>query len=384
MFRFKQRTEIVFGEDALSALPEELIKRDIRKLLLVCDSGIEEAGVLVQVTNVLKRTETEYHIFNAIEANPTDNIIIKGADICRSQKCDGVLAVGGGSPIDAAKAIAMLAVNDGSLKTYCGAGADPWEKNPLFIIAIPTTAGTGAEVSGAAMINLVDEQRKVDIFGRSITPQIAIIDPVLTIGLPSHLTATTGLDALSHAMEAYVARFANPVTDMFAVKSIELVAENIRKAYVDGTNLEARAGMLLASSLAVLACSAGLGCIHSVAQTIGGYYNLPHGLTISVCLPSCCEFNLFAAPKKYAHIARIFGANTSGMNEIDAARMVVPILRELLLDLKITDTLSTLGVKKEDLDALAHNCMLDGSTPGNPRLLSEEAFKTLISKMLSE
>jgi len=175
---------------------------------------------------------------------------------------------------------------------------------PSPVIAIPTTAGTGAEVSSAAMVNLVAESRKVDICGQSILPVTAILDPLMTVGLPPHLTAWTGIDALSHALEAYVGTYANPITDALAEKAIALVAENLRQAYANGANLEARSNMLVASAMAIMAW-AGLGVVHSMAQTMGGYYDAPHGLSIAVCFPVGVEYNLFAAPEKFARVSQL-------------------------------------------------------------------------------
>lgn len=383
MFSFSQKTEVIFGENVLSELPGELKRRRIDKLLLVSDPGIEEVGILGKVADTLNGAGAEFHVFNEIEPNPTDVTMARGAEMCNTTGCDAVLGIGGGSPIDSAKVIAMLATNAWPLERYLGKGADAWDNSPLPILAIPTAAGTGAEVSPASMINLTAERRKDYIFGSTITPNVAICDPVLTVGLPPHLTATTGVDALTHAIETYVCNAANPVSDMFAVRAIELIADNIKVAYADGTDIAARSAMLLASSLAIIGF-AGLGCVHSVAQTIGGYYDLPHGLSVSVCLPTCSEHNISAAPKKYAHIARIFGADTSGMSMSDAARSAITTFRQLLADLEITETLTSLGVSAVDVDRLAQLCMLDGSTPSNPRPMTEDSFRELILKLLDE
>ncbi len=253
---------------------------------------------------------------------------------------------------------------------------------PSPVIAIPTTAGTGAEVSSAAMVNLVAESRKVDICGQSILPVTAILDPLMTVGLPPHLTAWTGIDALSHALEAYVGTYANPITDALAEKAIALVAENLRQAYANGANLEARSNMLVASAMAIMAW-AGLGVVHSMAQTMGGYYDAPHGLSIAVCFPVGVEYNLFAAPEKFARVSQLLGADTTGMSPIAAAKSVIPALCELLHDLDITQHLGSLGLREEDIPKLAELSMLDGCTPTNPRPLNEKAFANLYRQALA-
>jgi alcohol dehydrogenase class IV len=317
-----------------------------------------------------------------IEPNPRDATILAGAVLAKKAGAGAIVALGGGSPIDAAKAIAVMAANEGPLADYCGAGADPWPVPPMPIVAIPTTAGTGAEVSGAAMINLVTESRKADIFGQSIRPVTAILDPVLTVGLPPHLTASTGVDALSHAVEAYVALYANPVTDALAEKAIQLVAENLRLAYVDGGNLEARGNMLLASAMAVMAAGAGLGVVHSLAQTIGGFYDAPHGLSIAVCFPLGMRYNLFAVPEKFARIAELLGADVAEPGTIAAAKRAVPALQGILDDLDIVADMRSLGVREADIPRLAELAMIDGCTPTNPRPIDEAGLAALFAQGL--
>jgi alcohol dehydrogenase class IV len=253
---------------------------------------------------------------------------------------------------------------------------------PVPIVAIPTTAGTGAEVSGAAMINLVAESRKADIFGQSIRPVTAILDPVLTVGLPPGLTASTGIDALSHALEAYVALYANPITDALAEQAMRLVADNLHRVTFDGVNLEARGHMLLASAMAVMAAGAGLGVIHSLAQTIGGFYDAPHGLSIAACFPLGMRYNLSAAPEKFARIAQLLGADVAGLSPSAAAEAAVPALEALLRDLGITSDLKDLGARQADIPRLAELAMLDGCTPTNPRPIDEAGFAALFARGL--
>jgi alcohol dehydrogenase class IV len=232
------------------------------------------------------------------------------------------------------------------------------------------------------MINLVSESRKADIFGQSIRPVTAVLDPVLTVGLPPHLTASTGIDALSHALEAYVALYANPITDALAEKAIQLVADNLHLVYVDPENLEARGHMLLASAMAVMAAGAGLGIIHSLAQTIGGFYDAPHGLSIAACFSLGMRYNLPAAPDKFARIAHLLGADVAGLSRSSAAEAAVPALEALLSELGITADLPALGVREADIPRLAELAMLDGCTPTNPRPIDEAGFAALFAQGL--
>jgi alcohol dehydrogenase class IV len=382
MFKFQASTKLLFGVDTISQLGQEVQSLGGQKGLIVTDKGIVRAGILEKVTKPLAEAAIEVAVFDEIEPNPTDAAIVAGAQRLKAESADVVIGLGGGSPLDAAKAIAVMAANDGPVTDYCGTGADPWPNPPRPILAVPTTAGTGAEVSAAAMINIPALGRKMDMFGPSILPKVAIADPTLTLGLPPGLTAHTGIDALSHAVEAYVCARANPISDAIAERAITLVAENIRQAYANGRDLAARGNMLLASAIAVIAAAnaGGLGVIHSLAQTLGGFYDLPHGLTIAVCFPYGLAYNLLAVPDKYATVARLLDVNTAGMSTIEAAKAVVPAMQALLADLEITDDLQTLGVRRADIPKLAEKAMLDGCTPTNPRPIDIAGFVKLYER----
>ncbi|MGD8474785.1 MAG: iron-containing alcohol dehydrogenase [Anaerolineae bacterium] len=381
-FKFHVPTKLLSGPDAVAQLPVELASLGATRAFIVTDPGIVCAGLLRKITDVLDKGGVAFEVFDQVEPNPRDSTILAGAEQARELGADAMVALGGGSPIDAAKAMAVMAANEGPLVQYCGAGADPWPVLPVPIVAIPTTAGTGAEVSGAAMINLVAESRKADIFGQSIRPVTAILDPVLTVGLPPGLTASTGIDALSHALEAYVALYANPITDALAEQAMRLVADNLHRVTFDGVNLEARGHMLLASAMAVMAAGAGLGVIHSLAQTIGGFYDAPHGLSIAACFPLGMRYNLSAAPEKFARIAQLLGADVAGLSPSAAAEAAVPALEALLRDLGITSDLKDLGARQADIPRLAELAMLDGCTPTNPRPIDEAGFAALFARGL--
>ncbi len=379
MFEFQAPTKVLFGPGTTEQLGEEVKALDVENVLIVTDQGVINAGLLDEVLAPLEASGIKNAVFDQVKSNPTDRTAIAGAAQARANQVQAIIALGGGSPIDAAKAIAVMATNEGPFESYCSAGADPWPNTPLPIIALPTTAGTGAEVSAAGMVNLPEQGRKVDKFGLSILPKIAIVDARLTESLPPHLTAWTGIDALSHAVEAYVCVGSNPLSNAIAEGSIKLIAENIRRVYADGGDLEARHNMLVASSMAVMAASgaAGLGVIHSLAQTLGGFYDLPHGLTIAVCFSYGLAYNLPVVPEKLAIISRLLGTDTSGMTTEEAAQSIIPAIRQLNSDLKVTDTFETMNVQRDDVPKLAEYAMLDGCTPTNPRSLALEDFVTL-------
>jgi len=382
MFTFQVKTQLIAGVGSLAQLGSPLNVHGIKRTLIVTDQGLIDAGIIEQVTAILESAGVQTAVFAGVEPNPTAQMVLRGAQAARKENAQAIIAVGGGSPLDAGKAIAVMATNDGPFSDYCGSGVDPWPNAPLPIFAIPTTAGTGAEVSAAAMINLPEQGRKDYLFGPSILPTVAIVDANLTVGLPPRLTALTGIDALSHAVEAYVCAGANPISDALAEGAIKLVGENLRQAYRDGRDLTARHHMLVASAMAVMAAAnaGGLGVIHSLAQTLGGFYNLPHGLTIAVCFATGLHYNLPVVPEKYATISHLLGTDANGLATIESAETVVSAIQELITDLEITDTFETMGVNRADIPQLAEYAMLDGSTPPNPRSLTFADFVTLFEE----
>ncbi|MFV1859519.1 MAG: iron-containing alcohol dehydrogenase family protein [Anaerolineales bacterium] len=382
MFDFQANTKVVFGNDAVEKLGEEAADLGVERALLVTDKGIIQAGLLERVTQPMIDAGIDVAVFDGIEPNPKDTTVLQGAQSARDHQADVIIGLGGGSPMDAAKGIAIMSTNDGPIESYIEI-LDAWPNTPLPVMCVPTTAGTGAEVSRAAMINLSEDKVKRALYGASIQPAVAVVDPKLTLGLPRTLTAQTGIDALSHAIEAYIATLANPISDALAEKAIQLATDNLRVAYAYGDNLEARGNMLLASTIAVIACSsAGLGIVHSLAQTLGGYYDVPHGLSIAVCFPYGIGYNVPAEPEKCAQVSRILGTNTNGMSDEAAADSVVDALRTLLEDLDIRDDLRSLGFREADLPELAEICVVDGCTPTNPRPIDADGFAALFSSAL--
>ncbi len=383
-FKFQSKTKFLFGVDSIRMLGPEVRSLGIQKVFIATDPGIVKAGLVEPVATSLEGAEVKCVVYEGIEPNPTDLTLLQGGDAMRRSGADAIVGLGGGSPMDASKGIAVMAANHGEVLDYCQ-GTDPWPVPPKPIIAVPTTAGTGSEVSAAAMVNVTSHKMKMAFFGPSILPDLAIADPALTLGLPPRLTALTGIDALCHAMEAYVCARANPISDAIAERSIEMIAGNLRQAFANGGNTEARGAMLLASAMAIMAASnaGGLGIIHSLAQTLGGYYDLPHGLTIAVCFTAGLSYNVISMPEKHARMAQLLGVRTDSLAPREAGQAVVSAVEQLLHDLDITDDLSSLGVDPVDLPRLSQICMLDGSTPVNPRTIDEKGFETLYANMLN-
>ncbi len=353
MFSFAAKTAVDFGPHAVEGLGRTAASLGVAKALVVTDKGIVQAGLLERVRQPLAQAGITVAVLDSVEPNPSTKTVSEGALAARDHQADLIVGLGGGSSMDAAKAIAIMSVNEGPLEDYCEV-FDAWPNTPLPVICLPTTAGTGAEVSLAAMINLTGKNVKRALVGDSIQPAVAIVDPTLTLSLPPRLTALTGIDALSHAVEAYIAKDANPISDSLAEKAIELVAGNLRRAFAHPDDLEARTGMLLASTMAVIACSsAGLGIVHSLAQTLGGFYDVPHGLSIAVCFPIGIAYNVPLTLQKCGQVSRMLGTHTNHMSDDAAALSLVDALHELTKDLDVHDDLQSLGVREADLPRLA-------------------------------
>jgi len=315
-------------------------------------------------------------IFDDVEPNPKDTTVEKGLGLFKEKNCDSILGLGGGSPMDTAKAIAAMSTNPGKINEYCGVGK---LKNPAApLLLIPTTAGTGSEVSRGAVITDSSRNYKMLILSWFLAPKVAILDPKLTVSLPPRTTAWTGVDALTHAMEAYVSTFANPITDVFALDAIRLISANLRKAVKNGKNLDARSNMLLGSLLAGVAMTnALLGNVHALAHPVGGHFDTPHGLTCAVLLPVVMEFNLEAIPKKFANIAEAMGKEVKDLSEKEAARKAIEAVRELCVDLEVPENLSELGVNKEAIPQMVKDAVI---LPSNPRETTKEDLAKLYEK----
>lgn len=379
--------KIVAGPGAIDALGREVKNLQVEKVLIVTDKGVVNAGVVDKALKPLKKEGIKFEIFDEIEPNPKDTTVEKGAQYLRDTNAEAVIAIGGGSSMDAAKVIAALSCNKGSVEKYYDAfneSPDPFENQGKPVIAVATTSGTGSEVTPAAMITDTKNNIKRLVVGWSIAPVVAITDPLLTLSLPARLTAETGMDALVHAIEAYISKSANPISDANAYHAIKLILNSIRKAYANGENVEARTNMMIGSTLAARAfANVGLGMVHSLGQTISGKYNAPHGLTMAVFLPISMEYNFMATPEKCADIAKIMGKNVSGLSTIDAARLSIEGTRELLNDLNIAEDIKSMGVTVESISVLAELAMKDNCTSNNPRSINTEGYKQLYYKLYS-
>ncbi|OJU97766.1 MAG: L-threonine dehydrogenase, partial [Acinetobacter sp. 38-8] len=314
----------------------------------------------------LKDAGVESHVFPGAEPNPTDINVHNGVQAYNDNDCDFIVSLGGGSSHDCAKGIGLVTAGGGHIRDYEGIDKSTVPMTPL--IAINTTAGTASEMTRFCIITNTDTHVKMAIVDWRCTPLIAIDDPKLMVAKPAGLTAATGMDALTHAVEAYVSTAANPITDACAEKAITMISQWLRPAVANGENIEARDAMSYAQYLAGMAFNnASLGYVHAMAHQLGGFYNLPHGVCNAVLLPHVCEFNLISCQDRYAKIAELMGVNTEGLTETEAAYAAIDAIRELSSSIDIPSGLTELGVKTEDLAIMAENAQKDACMLTNPR-----------------
>ncbi len=315
---FRTVPRIVMGPGALSRLADEVKALKAKKVLIVTDQGLIDAGLVKQAQDVLEKADIQYAVFGDVEADPRYEIVADCVAMIRGENTDLVIGFGGGSPIDIAKVSAVMATNEGPIAEYFGIDLVPRPGLPTLII--PTTAGTGSEVTPIAILSDHTEKLKKGIVSPHLFPAIALLDPELTLGLPSRVTAATGMDALIHAIESYISKNATSISDMLARQAMQLIAKNIRTAYADGRNLEARGNMLEGSLLAGMAfCTAGVTAVHAFAYPIGAEFHIPHGVANSIMLTPVMEFNKHGSQERFARIAGYLGEDTAGLSTKEAA-----------------------------------------------------------------
>lgn len=336
------------------------------KALIVTDKVLNQLGVAARIKGQLAEAGVKAVVFDGAEPNPTDTNVHDGLKVYQQEKCDAIVSLGGGSAHDCAKGIGMVATNGGNIRDYEGINKTAKPMPPF--VAINTTAGTASEMTRFCIITNTATHVKMAIVDWRCTPNVAINDPVLMVGKPPALTAATGMDALTHAVEAYVSTAATPITDACAIKAIELIAEYLAPAVANGQNLDARDKMAYAEFLAGMAFNnASLGYVHAMAHQLGGFYNLPHGVCNAILLPAVCEFNLIAATKRLGDVAVALGENVEGLAPADAAAKGIAAIRKLSKAIGIPAGLTELGVKEKDLATMAENAKKDACQLTNPR-----------------
>ncbi|MCA9552144.1 MAG: iron-containing alcohol dehydrogenase [Myxococcales bacterium] len=356
----------LMGQGALAQLAPQVKTLGGTKALIVTDRPLVAAGIVGKVEALLAEAGVPFARFADVKPNPTTANVEAGLVLLKQEGCDIVIPVGGGSPIDCAKGIGLVATNGGRIQDY--EGLDQSKKPMLPMIAVNTTAGTASEMTRFTIIT--DERRhvKMAIVDWHITPTVSINDPELMVSMPRDLTAATGMDALTHAVEAYVSTAATPVTDSAALAAIELIARYLPRAVANGEDLEAREQMAYAQFMAGMAFNnASLGYVHAMAHQLGGLYDLPHGVCNAVLLPHVCRFNLIARTDRFARVAAALGANVDGLAPLDAAEQAVQAILQLARAVGIPKGLRELGVKEADFPRLSENAMHDACMLTNPR-----------------
>ena len=380
-YQFKAPSVIVNGPGAAKEVGN-FAKGLGKKALLVTDANLEQLGLPNEVMKSLEIAGVPFAIFSRVVIEPTQDNIEEGLKAYKEAGVDFLIAVGGGSSMDTAKAIGALATNTGKISDFMGSNKIPKPAAP--IIAIPTTAGTGSEVTPFAIITDTAKDVKMLIASPNILPRVALVDPLMTLTMPQDITAATGLDALTHAIEAYVSVKAQPVTDTLALQAIRLIAANVRQAWSNGDNLEARTNMLIGSLHAGLAfANSSVALVHGMARPIGAYFHVPHGVSNAALLPTVIEFSILGNPQKYADIAGAMGENTEGLSVLDAAYLAAEATRRLNDDLKVP-TLSGLGVEEKKFNAvvkqMAADAIASGSPGNNPRKATPDEIVELYKK----
>jgi alcohol dehydrogenase class IV len=372
-------TRVLLGAGAVARLGEEVRTLGVRRPLVVTDSGVVAAGIADRVDAVLREAGLRPARHDGVRANPTDQDAAEGLAAYRAGDCDGIVAVGGGSAIDGAKLVALLVGHPPPLSRYDdAAGGDRFvtgEVPPL--VAIPTTAGTGSEVGRAAVAMLPDTGRKTVIFSPRLLPRVAICDPALTLGLPRALTAWTGMDALTHAVEAYVASGFHPLADAVALDAIRRVARALPVAVKDGTDLAARTDMMVAAMEGAMAFQKGLGAAHALAHALTPRCGVHHGLANAIVLAHVAAFNLPAVPGRLARVAVALG-EPEGPDEAALAARAVERIAALAHEIAIPRRLRDAGVREVDLPAVAAKAFEDASHRTNPRPCAEADLLALV------
>jgi alcohol dehydrogenase class IV len=370
-------TQVVHhGPGALNQLSREVRKRSSQRVGIITDPGIAQIGILQRVRDIV---ETDTFCFAEVIPEPPYELVNQCVGFLKEHQCDLVIGLGGGSSIDTAKMAAVMLNNTENISEYFGVDKVP---NPgIPVIAIPTTAGTGSEVSPASVFTDSQDNTKKGVRTDFLMPSVAFLDPELTLSLPQKLTASTGIDALTHAIECYTALNATLLSDLAAEKGMSLIGTHLRKAYADGRDIDARYGMLMGSYLAGIALAvANVGVVHALAQTIGGLYHIPHGIANALFLPYVMEFNRIGCREKYAHVAALMGESIDGLSLDDASLKAVKAVRRLTQDLSIPQRLRELEIPEEAIELVPGRCL---QTQGrivvnNPRTLTLEEAREIV------
>lgn len=371
----------LMGEGCFSKLPERINMLGGKKPLVVADQGMTALGYTARLTDLLKSEGIASVVYDETVPNPTDTNVAAGVAAYNENGCDMLISIGGGSTHDCCKGIGLVVTSGGTIHDYEGLDQATAPLPPY--IAVNTTAGTASEMTRFTIITNTSNHVKMAIVDWRVTPDVAINDPALMVDMPPALTAATGMDALTHAVEAYVSIAATPITDACALQAIRLIGKYLRNAVARGDDMVARDKMAYAEYLAGMAFNnASLGYVHAMAHQLGGMYNLPHGICNALLLPHVCRVNMIAATERFADIADALGEITDGLSDRDAALLAIDAIETLGEDVGIPRTLGELGVKSEDIDAMVVNAQKDVCCLTNPRRLNNAEVAAIFQSAL--
>ena len=373
---------VITGIGATEQAGEQAKRLGARTALVVTDGGIVKLGYADELANQLRRVGIGASLFSDVTPDPTLQNVDDGLEQYRDESCNLIISIGGGSAIDCGKGIAIRLTNDGELAEFMGVNKIPNPCAPL--IAIPTTAGTGSECTKATVITDTEHNVKMMLSSPCIVPQVAIVDPLLSLSTPPHLTSAVGVDALTHAIEAYISKRAQPITDALALEAIRMISGSLRLAWADGGNIEARTEMMLAASIAGMAfINSSVALVHGMSRPIGAYFHVHHGLSNAVLLLDVMEYSVVGAPERFADIARAMGEPIDGLSPMRQADAAIVGVERLIDDLQMP-RLGEIGIDREEFETVADQMALDalasGSPANNPRQPTKEDIVALYSK----
>lgn len=377
----------VFGEGSVEETGHLIKSIGGTKAMIVTDAFLAANPMTARIQKILADAGVQSAVFGKAEPNPKDTNVVEGEQFYHENECDCILSLGGGSSHDCAKGIGLVATNGGKISDYEGVDQAHEALPPL--VAVNTTAGTASEMTRFCIITDTSRKVKMAIVDWRCTPSVAIDDPVLMMGMPPSLTAATGMDALTHAVEAYVSTAATPMTDACAEKAMEYINRYLRRAVANGKDMEAREGMCYAQYLAGMAFNnASLGHVHAMAHQLGGFYDLPHGECNAILLPHVCEYNLISSRRRFGRIAKLLGERVDGLSSTDASQAAIKAIRILSKDVGIPEGLIALGkkygkeVKEEDIPTMTANAQKDACGLTNPRIMSDAAVAAIYKAAL--
>lgn len=380
ILQFQMSGRLVMGVGAVAQLGQVVERLGGGTVLVVTDPGLVQAGICSQVTQKLDAAGISWRLYDKVEPDPRIEIVNDCLEVAKAGACDILIGLGGGSSLDITKVVSIMLTNGGTVSDYVGIDKIPSRGRPMILI--PTTAGTGSEVTPIAVLSDKAEQLKKGLVSDKLYADVALIDPQLSISLPARVTAFTGMDALTHAIEVYTNKFADPFIDVFALEATRLIAIHLRTAVHEGSSLEARSAMSTASLLGGLGLGAvNTAAVHALAYPLGGEFNVPHGVANSLLLPYVMEFNLPAAPKRFATLAQMMGEDIGGLSDMEAGKKAVDAVARLSADIGIVSSMQELGIPESSIEGMAHAAMkVTRLLNNNPRELSVDDARMIYQK----